>query len=174
MRKVLPILLFVVMLAIGLVFFVVENIDPHRDVPIVTLDRLNQNETDWYATGISSYRVLVLASFGDQQRRYEIEVSDFILTGARSAQLDEDSRSWSEMLSVPEEEASFFTIPGMYGMLRKDLVNQQVEREVMRIETDPAYFFPTLIYLGNLIVEGEVQEDTALTIEVLDFEILSR
>lgn len=172
MKKILPVLLLAVMIVGTLGIYIAQNWDPYRNVPQVSLDRLNRQEAEWYAQGIWNYRVLVLVRFATEQRRYQIEVRDNIIADAKSSRWDEDQETWGPFTTAGTEEADFFTIPGLFGMLRADLRNEEVDREVMRMGLADGQTYPGLIYLGDIIQDGVSVDGTDLVIEVLEFERL--
>lgn len=170
MRKILPVLLFLGMVLGAVGIYAYQNFDPYRSLPAITLDRLNAEETSWYAEGIFDYRLLVEVRFASEKRRYDIVVADNVLQSAQSARWDEDMKQWGEFSPTPSEEAAFFTVPGMFSMLRRDLVNEDVKRESLRMQLSDAGPYPGVIILGNLIQDGVVAEGTQLVIEMLEFE----
>lgn len=172
MKKSLPFVLLFGMVGLFVAAYIFQNWDPYRNVPPVSLNRLNQQEADWHAEGIRDYRLLVQVSFATEQRRYDIEVRKGELSTAQSARWDEQTEVWGSYAQVAEEEARFFTIPGMFNMLRADLLNQDVDREVLRMELADGARHPGLIFLGNIIQDGFPVEGTELLVEVLDFELV--
>ncbi len=167
MKKILPILLVVVMVAGVIGLYLYQNYDPYRNLPQVSLDRLNTQEADWYAEGIFDYQIEVLIKFSSEQRIYRIAVVNNAISEAFSSRYDEDARDWLAYMPVSTEEADFFTVPGMFRLLRADLLNEDVEREVRRMGLREGQSYPGLIYLGNIIQEGIVMEGTDLVVEVL-------
>lgn len=170
MKKYLPWFFLFAMVGGALGLYFVQNWDPYRNVPRVSLDRLNREEADWYAEGIFDYRLLVHVRFSTEQRRYDIEVRDNVLASAQSARWDEVAETWGPFGPITDEEATFFTIPGMFNMLRTDLLNEDVEREALRMELAEGQQYPGLIFLGNIVQEGAAVDGTELIIEVLTFE----
>lgn len=172
MKKLLPYVLLIGMVGLFVGVYVYQNWDPYRNVPRVSLNRLNQQEADWHAEGIRDYRLLTQVSFATEQRQYDIEVRAGKLSAAQSARWNEQAEVWGSFAPVAEEEARFFTIPGMFNMLRADLLNEDVDREVLRMELADGARHPGLIFLGNIFQDGFPVEGTELLVEVLEFELL--
>ena len=173
MKKFLPVLLFAGMVLLAVGAYIYQNYEPYRELPAISLDRLNAQETAWYEEAIFDYRILVQVRFATEKRQYEIVVIDNVLSSAQSARWDEDAETWGPFVPTPEEEATFFTVSGMFSMLRRDLVNEDAQREVLRMALADDLPHPGVIYLGNLIQEDVVMEGTQLVVEVLEFEALS-
>lgn len=150
--------------------FAIRNWDPYRGIPQVTLSRLNDNETNWYAEGILDYRVLVSVAFGSEQRRYEIVVLGGSLSEASSSRFEEAAGEWGPFIATPAEEAGYFTVPGLFGTVRSALLNEEVDREVLRMEIDGNLSYPKRVLLGRILEEGFPIDGTDVLIEVLEFE----
>ena len=171
MRKLLALLIFVAAFVIGL--YAVGKLDPYRAIPQVTLSSLNAIETAWYGEGLSDYSLRVQVEFSLEKRLYEVFVRGNALVEARSAEWDKALDDWGPLRQAGEEEAGFFTIPGLFGLVRGSLLDKDVEREVLRMQSDSDLSFPARIFLGRILEDGVPVDGTELLIEVLDFNRLS-
>jgi hypothetical protein len=54
-------------------------------------------------------------------------------------------------------------------MLRNDLINAEVEREVLRLVIGPEKY-PESLFLGRIIQDGAPVDGTELLVRVLEFE----
>ncbi|HUF39492.1 MAG TPA: hypothetical protein VMN57_13285 [Anaerolineales bacterium] len=170
MKKFQIALIFAGLLAGMAAVYVIRNWDPYRGIPQVTLVRLNAGETEWYAEGIQNYDALVTVAFATEQRQYEIEVRAGHLSAARYSQQDEETGLWGPFSEAQADDAAFFTIPGIFATVRAALFNEDVPREVLRMELDAEYSYPAKVFLGEIIEEGAPVEGTGLLIEVVGFE----
>jgi hypothetical protein len=151
--------------------YALRNWDPYWNIPQVTLASLNASETDWYAEGILDYDALVSVSFAAERRRYEVVVREGVLSAAHSSSLDEATGVWGPFTETSTEEAEFFTMPGLFSTMRAALLNEEVSREVLRLEVDGALFYPKRLVWGRIYEDGFPVDGTEVLIEVLEFEI---
>lgn len=173
MRKVLPFLLFGAMIAVALGLYTARSWDPHRDIPHVTLTSLNAIENAWYGEGLSDYRLRVQVEFSLEKRLYEVVVRGNAMVGARAAEWDTTHDDWGPYREAGSEEADFFTIPGLFGLVRGSLLDIDVKREVLRMEADERLPVPARIFMGRVVQDSVPIDGTELMIEVLEFEILA-
>jgi hypothetical protein len=150
--------------------YVIRNWDPYRDIPQLTLARLNESEANWYAAGILDYDARITVAFSSERRQYEVSVRGGALSEARSAGWDDALGDWGPASPVSAEEGGFFTIPGLFATLRSALFNDAVPREVLRMEIASTLPHPSRLVLGEILEEGFPVDGTEVLIEVLEFE----
>ena len=171
MRKFYAALMVLGLLAGTAVIYAVRNWDPYRNIPQVSLNRLNQSEANWYAQGILDYDARISVAFSSELRQYEVVVRSGVFSEARSSRWEEALEAWGPFSPTPAEEAGFITMPGIFSTVRSALFNESVPREVLRMEIDAALAFPKRVILGRIFEDGLPVDGTEVLIEVVEFEI---
>ena len=143
------------------------------DVPAVNINRLNEGEAGWYAQGILDYRLLAQVEFSSEKRLTEILVRGGQIQVAQSAQWEPELEDWGAFIPMAEEEARFFSVEGLYTLTREALQNENVPRTEIRMQLMQGLSVPELLYFGDIIQAGSPVPDTALKIELLEFEELN-
>ncbi len=144
----------------------------YTDVPMMQNARLVEAETAWYAAGVSNYRILVSVEFSSEQRWNEITVTGGKVSAARVAVWDMQAGDMGAYVPLSTKEAEYFTVTGLFDLVRSALQNEEVPRDEIRMSTSGTPAVPELIYLSEVIQDGEPVEGTALIVHVLQFEVL--
>jgi hypothetical protein len=150
--------------------FVIRNWDPYRSIPMVTIERLNGYEAGWYSRNIPDYQIRISATFAEERRLYDITVRQGQLAEALTASWDEAADDWGALAPAGDEDASYFTVPGLFSTVRASLLNEDAPRAYLRVDYDEDRAIPARIIYGPLLDDGYIMDDTELIIEVLSYE----
>ncbi len=142
-------------------------------VPLGTISSLNEAEGIWYRTSISSYRLIVDMEMLDEKRRNIIEVIEGQVASAVDMTWDAEQKTWGAASPLSEEELKFLTVPGLFEIVRVDLLKGQ--REEVRVDLAGTPPFPRLIILGRALDdEGIPTNSTEARIIVQEFTPLDK
>lgn len=167
MRKIILLLLGFLSLAL-LAIFILSGSREKR-YPEVNFSTLNEAETSWYNAGLLHYHMIVDVEFSSERRRHDLTIQNGQVSQAAISYWEDNS--WSQPNAINAEQASLYTIPGLFNMLREELNRQMREEIRMDINPDPAY--PRYIYLGKVWLEGEPMEESEAHFTIRAFEILT-
>jgi hypothetical protein len=140
---------------------------PEDHYPDASISSLTVAETDWYAAGITHYQLVTEIHFANERRLHTVTVKDQIILEKMVAYWDADLGDWREPKPMGEEEAYWYTVPGLFGTIRGALLKEC--RSFVRNELSGTPTFPRMIVLGPPQVDGEIVEDIVSWIEVIEF-----
>jgi hypothetical protein len=134
----------------------------------VTMEDLDTAEATWLASPSMNYMMTVEVDRPDDKRRNMIVVAEGEIVEGIVSYWDPATRKWQDALSLNEEQAFPFTVPGLFEMVRGSL--EDSGREDIRVEMDGEPPFPQKIIFGPVIVDGEPFSMTEATITVKHFQ----
>ncbi|NUM47880.1 MAG: hypothetical protein HUU38_24500 [Anaerolineales bacterium] len=167
MRKIIPILLFVLGFSAFLIYVLYANRE--RRFPEANMTRLNDAETQWYAAGIQHYQITVEVEFAAERRRHIVTVQNGQVTEATLSYLV--GETWTPPEPVGAEFAGEFTVPGLFNALRFEL--NQRQREDVRVDMNVSPAYPRYMYFGPVWLEGEPMASSEARFTVVAFVPLS-
>ncbi|NUM44187.1 MAG: hypothetical protein HUU38_05725 [Anaerolineales bacterium] len=140
---------------------------PEERYPDASIPTLTAAEADWYAAGITYYRIVTEIHFADERRLHTVTVKDQIILEKMVAYWDADLENWGEPKPMTEEEAYWYTVPGLFETVRGALLKEC--RAFTRNELSGTPIFPRVIILGPAQLDGETIDDTVSWVEVREF-----
>ncbi len=144
-------------------YYVIQNLDNRH--PVASIPRLNRAEQSWYEGNIQNYRIVLEVEFGEEDRLHTVTVRDGQFAEATIAY--RQGRDWGPQEAMGEEQARFFTVPGLYETVRSAI--HQGLRQDVRMVVNPGPAYPQLIILGPVVQDGFLVAETEARITVLEF-----
>lgn len=135
-----------------------------------TYARVSTAQAKWAANPTPNYRILVEVERLGETRRYDIGVRHGEVTHASLEEWNSQLGNWSDPIRLHAEQASPFTVSGLFELVLAELRVDARTEILLAIEGDPA--FPRRIALGPVLQDGRPLEGTQSTIRVRSFEIL--
>lgn len=139
--------------------------------PDASIRTLTAAETDWYAAGITYYRVVTEIHFADERRMHTVTVKDQQILEGTVAYWDAEKATWGEPIPMDEKEAYWYSVPGLFETIRGALLKEC--RSYVRNELSGNPTFPRVVVLGPPQEDGEIVEDIVSWLEVIEFTPLS-
>ncbi len=134
-----------------------------------SLAEIEKAEAAWQAQPVLNYRMITEISRPGEQRRYEIVVTDGIVSYAVMELYDVSTKTWQEPFELNESQAFPFTVPGMFDIVREALRNS--DRTAIRVQMGETPPFPVRIELGMVSDQGKPVRGTETEIQVRLFEV---
>ena len=132
-----------------------------------SLQIINDAKAHWQANPVLSYRIVAEVEFQGERRQNEITVSQGQITGAIVRYWNSDQRRWDEPLKLREEQAFPFTAPGLFDLVREELLGSGRRDIRVVMSGDPA--FPRRIVLGPLWHDERRRSGTETRITIRSF-----
>jgi len=166
-KWIIPLALLILTVAAGAYFLM----RPAPRGEQVTVNQLNDAEAAFYEMATPNYELVIDWAFYGELRRHVARVENHVLLTAQVQYWDDEQNTWSALVDVPENQADYLTVPGMFRMLRTELINEL--RSEIRVEIDGDPLLPRYIFLGAMEDEGVLIRETEVEITVVSFSPLT-
>ena len=153
------------LLIAGLLFFLVGC----SQAAPATTRMIDEAEARWQADPVPSYHIVVDVDRPDDRRRTELTVREGEIVEATVSYWDFREKRWQEPHPLNQEQASPFTVPGLFEMVRGEL--RSSGRADIRVVMDGEPAFPHRIVLGPVWQGRRPVEGTEATVTVREFEV---
>jgi len=141
---------------------------PREDrYPDASIRTLTEAEMGWYAAGITYYHLVVEISFADERRLHSVTVKDQKILEGTVVYWDPALQGWGEPMPMNEEEAYWYTVPGLFETIRRAVLQEC--RSFIRNDLSGTPPFPHVIILGPPEEDGEPIEEIVSWVEVREF-----
>jgi hypothetical protein len=87
---------------------------------IVTVQSLDATRTRWEARPVRSYHIIVDIERPGDRRRNDITVLDEMMIRSSVAYWDERRRDWGPSRALTAGQATPFTVPGLFALIRRN------------------------------------------------------
>lgn len=138
----------------------------------VTVQRLDALRSRWEAGPVRSYQITVDVERPADRRRNEITVVANMVIRASVAYWNDKGGAWGPPGPLMAGQATPFTVPGLFGSIREELVAGHRSECRVAFAGDPPV--PERILLGQVMLSGTPVPGTEATLIVREFEPLSR
>jgi len=135
---------------------------------LASLQMINDAEAQWQANPVLSYRIVAEVEGQGERRRNEITVSQGQIARAIVIYWDSDQRWWDNPLKLREEQAFPFTVPGLFDLVRDELLRSGRRDIRVAMSGDPA--FPRRIVLGPVWQDEQPRSGTETRVTIRSFE----
>ena len=132
-----------------------------------SLQMVNDAKARWLANPVLSYRIVAEVEGQGERRRNEITVSQGQITGAIVMYWNSDQRRWDDPLKLREEQAYPFTAPGLFDLVRDELLGSGRRDIRIVMSGDPA--FPRRIVLGPIWQDEQPRSGTETRVTIRSF-----
>lgn len=137
----------------------------------VTVQQLDAKRARWIAMPVRSYHIVVDVERPGDRRRNTITVVESTLNESSVAYWNEKERGWGSPQELTIEQATPFTVPGLFDLIRQELLEGHRSDCRVAFVGDPPV--PGRILLGPVMQPGGPVPGSEATIIVRGFEPLS-
>src|SRR6266853_597551 len=134
----------------------------------VTVQSLDATRARWDARAVRKYHITVDVDRPGDRRRNDIRVFDETIISSSVSYWDETTRSWGPSRELTVEQATPFTVSGLFALIRQELIKGHRSDCRVAFAGDPP--IPERILLGPVMRSEGPVSGTEATIAVAGFE----
>jgi len=135
---------------------------------IVTVQSIDATRARWDARPVRSYHIIVDVERPGDRRRNAITVFEETIIRSSVAYWDEKTRDWGPPRELTAGQATPFTVPGLFTLIRQELIEGHRSDCRVAFVGDPP--IPERVLLGPVMRSERPVGGSEATIFVTDFE----